>query len=36
MGETAFGVHLPVMGFDGADPSKEEILTFAKKAEELG
>ncbi len=36
MGETAFGVHLPVMGFGGADLSKEEILAFAKKAEELG
>ncbi len=36
MKETAYGVHLPVMGFGGTDLSKEEVLTFAKKAEELG
>jgi alkanesulfonate monooxygenase SsuD/methylene tetrahydromethanopterin reductase-like flavin-dependent oxidoreductase (luciferase family) len=31
-----FGVHIPVMGFDGNPPTKEEIISFAQHAEALG
>ena len=31
-----FGVHIPVMGFDGSHPTKEEIISFAQLAEALG
>ena len=31
-----FGVHIPVMGFDGNHPTKEEIISFAQHAEALG
>jgi len=31
-----FGVHIPVMGFDGYHPTKEEIISFAQHAEALG
>jgi alkanesulfonate monooxygenase SsuD/methylene tetrahydromethanopterin reductase-like flavin-dependent oxidoreductase (luciferase family) len=33
-----FGVHLPIIGFDGnrAKHSREQILSFAERAEELG
>lgn len=40
MKEIAFGVHLPIMGFDAHGEkecySREQILSFAKKAESLG
>src|SRR5918999_2434894 len=31
-----FGVHIPVMGFDGNHPTKEQITSFAQHAEALG
>lgn len=31
-----FGVHIPVMGFEGKEPTKEQIISFAKDAEALG
>jgi len=31
-----FGVHIPVMGFDGKEPTKEQIISFAQHAEALG
>jgi alkanesulfonate monooxygenase SsuD/methylene tetrahydromethanopterin reductase-like flavin-dependent oxidoreductase (luciferase family) len=31
-----FGVHIPVMGLGGKEPTKEEIISFAKYAETLG
>ncbi len=37
MKSIAFGTHLPVMGFAGEEAtSREQILSFAQKAEELG
>src|SRR5213593_3625578 len=36
MKSIAFGMHLPVMGFLGETPSREEIFSFARKAEDLG
>jgi alkanesulfonate monooxygenase SsuD/methylene tetrahydromethanopterin reductase-like flavin-dependent oxidoreductase (luciferase family) len=36
MSKVKFGVHLPVMGFNTRNPSKDQILSFAKKSEELG
>ena len=36
MRKTGFGVHLPVMGFGSGDLSREQIIAFARKAEELG
>jgi alkanesulfonate monooxygenase SsuD/methylene tetrahydromethanopterin reductase-like flavin-dependent oxidoreductase (luciferase family) len=30
------GVHIPVMGFNGKESTKEEIISFAKHAEALG
>ena len=31
-----FGVHIPVMGFEGKEPTKEQIISFAQYAEALG
>ena len=31
-----FGVHIPVMGFGGKEPTKEQIISFAQYAEALG
>jgi alkanesulfonate monooxygenase SsuD/methylene tetrahydromethanopterin reductase-like flavin-dependent oxidoreductase (luciferase family) len=31
-----FGVHLPIMGFRGQEPTSEQIIISAQKAEELG
>jgi alkanesulfonate monooxygenase SsuD/methylene tetrahydromethanopterin reductase-like flavin-dependent oxidoreductase (luciferase family) len=31
-----FGVHIPVMGFDGKEPTKEQVISFAQHAEALG
>lgn len=31
-----FGVHIPVMGFDGKQPNKEQIILLAQRAEALG
>jgi alkanesulfonate monooxygenase SsuD/methylene tetrahydromethanopterin reductase-like flavin-dependent oxidoreductase (luciferase family) len=31
-----FGVHVPVMGFDGKEPTKEQVISFAQHAEALG
>src|SRR5438132_516971 len=36
MGGLAFGVHLPVMGLGDQEPTREEILAAAVRAEELG
>ena len=36
MKRLAFGVHLPVRGFGGDEPSREDVLSSAKKAEKLG
>jgi alkanesulfonate monooxygenase SsuD/methylene tetrahydromethanopterin reductase-like flavin-dependent oxidoreductase (luciferase family) len=38
MNGITFGVHLPIMGFDGNQTkhSREQILSFAEKAEKLG
>jgi alkanesulfonate monooxygenase SsuD/methylene tetrahydromethanopterin reductase-like flavin-dependent oxidoreductase (luciferase family) len=36
MSKVKFGVHLPVIGFNTCNPSKDQILSFAKKSEELG
>lgn len=34
--QVKFGVHIPVMGFGGKEPTKEQIITFAQYAEALG
>jgi len=34
--ETKFGVHIPIMGFDGKDFTKEQIISFCQYAEALG
>jgi alkanesulfonate monooxygenase SsuD/methylene tetrahydromethanopterin reductase-like flavin-dependent oxidoreductase (luciferase family) len=31
-----FGVHIPVMGFDGKEPTKEQVILLAQHAEALG
>jgi alkanesulfonate monooxygenase SsuD/methylene tetrahydromethanopterin reductase-like flavin-dependent oxidoreductase (luciferase family) len=31
-----FGVHIPVMGFDGKELTKEQIISLAQYAEALG
>ena len=37
MKSISFGIHLPVMGFARGEPiSREQIISFAQKAEELG
>lgn len=37
MKSISFGIHLPVMGFARGEPiSREQIISFARKAEELG
>jgi alkanesulfonate monooxygenase SsuD/methylene tetrahydromethanopterin reductase-like flavin-dependent oxidoreductase (luciferase family) len=34
--QVKFGVHIPVMGFGGKEPTKEQIISFAQYAEALG
>ena len=36
MDQIKFGVHIPVMGFDGKEPTKEQIISLAQYAETLG
>ena len=37
MKSIAFGTHLPVMGFEREETiSREQLISFAQKAEELG
>ena len=36
MDEIKFGVHIPVMGFSGNQPKKEQIISLAQYAETLG
>lgn len=36
MDQIKFGVHIPVMGFDGKEPTKEQIISLAQYAEDLG
>ena len=31
-----FGVHIPVMGFDGNEPTREKVISLAQHAEALG
>jgi len=36
MNSITFGVHLPIIRFDGNTHSREQILSFADRAEKLG
>lgn len=36
MDQIKLGVHIPVMGFDGNEPTKEQIISLAQYAEALG
>ncbi|HKG72106.1 MAG TPA: LLM class flavin-dependent oxidoreductase [Nitrososphaeraceae archaeon] len=36
MDQIKFGVHIPLMGFDGNQPTKEQIISLAQYAEALG
>ncbi|MDQ3837032.1 MAG: LLM class flavin-dependent oxidoreductase [Thermoproteota archaeon] len=36
MDQTKFGLHIPVMGFNGNELTMEQIISFAQQAEDLG
>ena len=36
MDQIKLGVHIPVMGFDGNEPTKEQVISLAQYAEALG
>ncbi|HYZ59055.1 MAG TPA: LLM class flavin-dependent oxidoreductase [Nitrososphaeraceae archaeon] len=36
MDQIKLGVHIPVMGFDGNEPAKEQVISLAQYAEALG